>query len=185
MSELKRHHINEVMDMHALTRGELCYSQVYYADDVDGVFAKLKARIHELENMPHTDNSAVIELLENENAQLKESRQAWIARAGVAEENLAKLEKELAELREATRWRDVEKEPPEIKEDSEEVAVLVEYENNYSRGVFVTYSDFYKGVFYETHLDKEINCDYDNDGERCYQKVIKWQPMPKAPEADK
>ena len=112
MSELKRHHINEVMDMHALTRGKLCYSQVYYADDVDGVFAKLKARIHELENMPHTDNSAVIELLENENAQLKESRQAWIARAGVAEENLAKLEKELAELREATRWRKYPEEKP-------------------------------------------------------------------------
>lgn len=94
-------------------------------------------------------------------------------------------DKEIAELREATRWRDVEKEPPEIKEDSEEVAVLVEYENNYSRGVFVTYSDFYKGVFYETHLDNDINCDYDNDGERCYQKVIKWQPMPKALEEGK
>lgn len=42
MSELKRHHINEVMDMHNLTRGELGYSYVYYADDVDKVIADLK-----------------------------------------------------------------------------------------------------------------------------------------------
>ena len=136
----------------------------YSKSEVDAVLAEKDAKIHELENMPHTDNSAVIDALETENEALK---------------------KELAELREATRWRDVEKEPPEIKEESEEVAVLVEYENNYSRGVFVTHSDFYKGVFYETHLDNEINRDDDNDGERCYQKVIKWQPMPKAPEADK
>lgn len=138
--------------------------EMYKVSEVDAVLAEKDAKIHELENMPHTDNSAVIDALETENEALK---------------------KELAELREATRWRDVEKEPPEIKEESEEVAVLVEYENNYSRGVFVTHSDFYKGVFYETHLDNEINCDDDNDGERCYQKVIKWQPMPKAPEADK
>ena len=137
--------------------------EMYKVSEVDAVLAEKDDKIHELENMPHTDNSAVIDALETENEALK---------------------KELAELREA-RWRDVEKEPPEIKEESEEVAVLVEYENNYSRGVFVTHSDFYKGVFYETHLDNEINCDYDNDGERCYQKVIKWQPMPKAPEADK
>lgn len=37
---------------------------VYLKEDVDAVIAGLKARIHELENMPHTDNSAVIELLE-------------------------------------------------------------------------------------------------------------------------
>ena len=122
MSELKRLHINEVMDMHALTRGKMGYSQVYYADDVDRVFEKLKARIHELENIPHTDNSATVELLEKENAQLKESRQAWIARAGVAEENLAKLEKELAELREATRWRKVSDELPT---DETEVPVIL------------------------------------------------------------
>ena len=107
MSELKRLHINEVMNMHCLTRGELGYSHVYYADDVDGVIEKFKARISELEN---------------ENAQLKESRQAWIARAGVAEENLAKLEKELAELREATRWRKVSEELPT---DETEVPVIL------------------------------------------------------------
>ena len=35
MSELKRHHINEVMDMHNLTRGEMGYSFVYYADEAE------------------------------------------------------------------------------------------------------------------------------------------------------
>lgn len=39
--------------------------------EVDEAIAELKARIHELENMPHTDNSAVIELLEKENEDLK------------------------------------------------------------------------------------------------------------------
>lgn len=43
--ELKRRHINEVMDMHNLTRGEMGYSFVYYADDVDEAIAELKARI--------------------------------------------------------------------------------------------------------------------------------------------
>lgn len=50
MKELKRHHINEVMDMHALTRGELGYSQVYYADDVDNAIAELKAENERLKN---------------------------------------------------------------------------------------------------------------------------------------
>ena len=40
--EMKRHHINEVMDMHNLTRGEMGYSVVYYADDVDAAIAELK-----------------------------------------------------------------------------------------------------------------------------------------------
>lgn len=42
MSELKRHHINEVMDMHNLTRGEMGYSIVYYADEADRVIARHK-----------------------------------------------------------------------------------------------------------------------------------------------
>ena len=45
MSELKRHHINEVMDMHNLTRGEMSYSFVYYADDIDRVIAEKDAEI--------------------------------------------------------------------------------------------------------------------------------------------
>ena len=47
MSKLKRHHINEVMDMHNLTRGELGYSFVYYADDVDRVIAEMKKACNE------------------------------------------------------------------------------------------------------------------------------------------
>ena len=43
--ELKRHHINEVMDMHNLTRGEMGYSVVYYADDVDKAIAELKDQV--------------------------------------------------------------------------------------------------------------------------------------------
>lgn len=42
MSELKRRHINEVMDMFCLTRGDMNRSQVYYADDADKVIAELK-----------------------------------------------------------------------------------------------------------------------------------------------
>lgn len=45
MSELKRHNINEVMDMHNLTRGKMSYSFVYYADDVDRVIAEKDAEI--------------------------------------------------------------------------------------------------------------------------------------------
>ena len=43
MSELKRRHINEVMDMFCLTRGDLNWAYVYYADDADKVIAELKA----------------------------------------------------------------------------------------------------------------------------------------------
>ena len=43
----------------------------YEADAVDEAIAELNDRIHELENMPHTDNSAVIELLEKENEDIK------------------------------------------------------------------------------------------------------------------
>ena len=165
MSELKRHHINEVMDMYALTRGEPCYSQVYYADDVDRVFAELKARIHELENMPHTDNSAVIELLENENAQLKESRQAWIARAGVAEENLAKLEKELAELREATRWRKCSEELP-----PKDGSYMCAYKNkNKDDGVSFVDEAVWDGEKWSYKFD-------------FWEDIIYWQFKPKAPE---
>ena len=49
MSKLKRHHINEVMDMHNLTKGELGYSYVYYADDVDKVIEEKDKEIADLE----------------------------------------------------------------------------------------------------------------------------------------
>lgn len=44
----------------------------YRKDDVDAAIDNLKARINELENTPHTDNSAVIDLLQKENAKLIE-----------------------------------------------------------------------------------------------------------------
>jgi hypothetical protein len=43
MSELKRRHINEVMDMFCLTKGDMNWAYVYYADDADKVIAQLKA----------------------------------------------------------------------------------------------------------------------------------------------
>lgn len=64
-----------------LANGLSCPPFVYMEDSEDGMWvhyakyceaiAKLKARIHELENMPHTDNSAVIENLINKNEALK------------------------------------------------------------------------------------------------------------------
>ena len=54
----------------------------YPAKDVDEAIAELKARIHELESMPHTDNSAVIELLSEELRATK--RALWMARALIA-----------------------------------------------------------------------------------------------------
>lgn len=43
---------------------------VYPKDEVDAAIADLKSRIHELESIPHTDNSAVIEKLVQENERL-------------------------------------------------------------------------------------------------------------------
>lgn len=45
--------------------------QMYPKGEVDAAITELKARIHELESMPHTDNSAVIERISNENERLK------------------------------------------------------------------------------------------------------------------
>lgn len=50
MSELIKHHINEVMDMHCLTRGKMGYSVVYYANDVDKVIADKDKEIKELKD---------------------------------------------------------------------------------------------------------------------------------------
>lgn len=48
--ELKRRHINEVMDMHNLTKGKMGYSIVYYAEEVDAVLAEKDAEISELKD---------------------------------------------------------------------------------------------------------------------------------------
>ena len=45
---------------------------VYDKDEADKYIDELKARIHELESIPHTDNSAVIDLLQKENEKLIE-----------------------------------------------------------------------------------------------------------------
>jgi predicted DNA-binding protein YlxM (UPF0122 family) len=45
MSELKKRHINEVMDMFCLTKGDLNWAYVYYADDADKVIAELKESV--------------------------------------------------------------------------------------------------------------------------------------------
>jgi hypothetical protein len=45
MSELKRRHINEVMDMFCLTKGDMNWAYVYYADDADKVIAQLKESV--------------------------------------------------------------------------------------------------------------------------------------------
>lgn len=66
MSELKRHHINEVMDMHNLTRGKMGYSIVYYADDADKVIAEKDEAIAELKDK-----------LQNVSELLKETRE-WL-----------------------------------------------------------------------------------------------------------
>ena len=92
--ELKRHGIRGVM----YNGEEICGGFAYYdADEVDEAIAELKARIHELESMPHTDNSAVIELLQNENKDLKDKLRHYPMMAAIIESDM----KELAELREA------------------------------------------------------------------------------------
>ena len=73
--ELKRHHINEVMDMHNLTRGEMGYSVVYYAEDVDAAIAELK---HKLEDVQASHYA------ESVDAGMRERRlrrALWLARA--------------------------------------------------------------------------------------------------------
>lgn len=68
-------------------QGSAITLQMYGKAEVDEAILELKYKL----------NNAIIvaeyvDKLENENVRLKESRQAWIARAGVAEENIAKLE---------------------------------------------------------------------------------------------
>ena len=51
--------------------GWCCDKEAYPKKDVDEAIAELKARIHEIESMPHTDNSAVIGLLSDELEKLR------------------------------------------------------------------------------------------------------------------
>ena len=53
---------------------------------VDEAIDELKARIHELESMPHTDNSAVIERLSNENERLVKCCKEYDSRQRIDEQ---------------------------------------------------------------------------------------------------
>ena len=70
MNELKAVHAFDVYEAYTKT-GDDDAAQVYLKSEVDAAITELKARIHELESIPHTDNSAVIERLSNENERLK------------------------------------------------------------------------------------------------------------------
>lgn len=80
---------NEQVENLINSASSIMLSQDKVNDNKCKEIAELKDRIHKLENMPHTDNSAVIELLENQNA----------------------------ELREATRWRKCSEQMPEDGSD--------------------------------------------------------------------
>ncbi len=152
---------------------------MYDADEVDEAIAELKARIHELENMPHTDNSAVIELLENQNSELKaklaEEREFGLNRAKSADheigkltEEIIKLEKKLAEIREATRWRKCSEELP-----PKDGSYMCAYKNkNKDDGVLFVDEAVWDGEKWSSKFD-------------FWEDIIYWQFKPKAPEADK
>jgi hypothetical protein len=65
MSELKYEKLGDMMPFYP--RSTLVIRKQF----VDAAITELKAIIHELESIPHTDNSAVIERLSNENECLK------------------------------------------------------------------------------------------------------------------
>lgn len=76
------------------------YSWVYYAGTVEKVIEKLNAKILELESMPHTDNSAVIDLLSSELEKLRPMETALeIAEADNKKyiARIKELEKEISE----------------------------------------------------------------------------------------
>ena len=76
--ELKRHHINEVMDMHNLTRGEMGYSVVYYAEDVDAAIAELKQKLDDVQARVYAND---IDAWKRER---RLRRALWLARAEMA-----------------------------------------------------------------------------------------------------
>ena len=90
--------------------GWCCDKEAYPKKDVDKAIAELKSRIHELESMPHTDNSAVIELLSDELEKLRPMEAALeIAEADNKKyiERIKELEAENESLRKAvSNWHD-------------------------------------------------------------------------------
>lgn len=86
MSELKVYHCNEWHNE---------YTEFYLKSEADKYITELKARIHELESMPHTDNSAVIERLSNENERLKAKLESVQATAYAESVDAGKRERKL------------------------------------------------------------------------------------------
>lgn len=113
------------------------------------------------------------------------------ARIAQLEDDNALLRKNNAELREATRWRKFPDEKPDVKPgEGTDVLVVVDYYNTYdtkcTRGRYVTEAEYYvdeEGCFYRAYSDQEIDETFHGEnGEECYEKVIMWRPLPKAPE---
>ena len=124
-----------------------------------------KARIKELENMPHTDNSAVIELLENENAELKQKLHDAEMRADLAEAACNEYRLDYKKLADSQRWRKCSDELPE-----ENVDVLIYDED--SGIVRLSYMEIMPDgqIWFWPMNSPHI------DG------VTYWMPLPKAPE---
>lgn len=155
---------------------------VYLKEDVDAVIAGLKARIHELENMPHTDNSAVIELLENENAQLKEQYRDMDVTHTV---HIAKMNALIEELEESQRWRKCSEEKPEGEGD---YLVMACYPDDDELHIEICLYDMGSEDFghYERRYAGSGNSFGGFDGEEWVtHNVSFWRPLPSAPKEDK
>ena len=173
--------------------------------------AELKDKTESLENLAKSSSSDFaceynelkfeIFKLQKENAELKADNERlnkelneWVQSAANRPIVIGNLRKELAELREATRWRKFPDEKPNVKPgEAEDFLVVVDYYNTYdlksTRGRYVTEAEYYvgeTGCFYREYSDQEIDeTFYGENGEECYEKVIMWRPLPKAPEVDK
>jgi nitrate reductase NapAB chaperone NapD len=101
MSELKRRNINEVMDMFCLTKGDLNWSQVYYADEADKVIAELEethkkevgqllAEIAELKSQVHEMAGKVYVVIEFDSETLEFSEIEGVFQSKEEAEDFAK-----------------------------------------------------------------------------------------------
>ena len=90
MSELKAHRILGIDEECATVE-----NNYYLKSEADKYIGELKAHIHGLESMPHTDNSAVIERLSNENERLNKELTTWIQGAANQPIAISKLREDL------------------------------------------------------------------------------------------
>ena len=115
--------------------------------------------------MPHTDNSAVIDLLSSELEKLRPMEAALeIAEADNKKyiERIKKLEAENEKLKDAQRWRKFIDEKPD---DKQWIFVYVENPSKYR-----TYIELRRW---------DAGCTFDVENQELYTK---WMPQPKAPE---